>query len=294
MATANLVGSSADWTAAANWSTAAKPAAGDDVRLLNGSQTFTTNMDDLQSNNVNIASLVFGRDWTGRITVANILKVDTVTKLVVACPRCPELAIEVDTAEVVTTGYVYATGPGSYACYLNATGTGAYTTLYIAGGQSVRLGAGFNSTNTYVGRNAKVWVDSGATPGTLHNWGGSVYSEAAIATINTYGGLFRQLGRATADITTLNVYGGTFKMDCEGATIGTIVVFPGGFLDGTDYSYANTINNVAAGTIHEGGRAWVDAELTTLTNDFNNYNTDGTGYKGPAAGVTQVIPDSPI
>ena len=294
MATAKLVGSSADWEAAANWSTAAKPANGDDVRLLEGSQTFTTNMDGPASDNADFASLVFGADWSGKITVANTLQLDTVTKLIVASPKCSELALQVSDAEAVTNTYIYATGSGPYACYLNATGSGAYTTVYIAGGQNVRLGSGFNATDVYVGPGAKVWIDSGATPGTVHNQGGTVYCEAAVGTVHNYhGGLWRHVGRTTADITTLNT-DGHFKLDCEGATIGTIVVRPGGFLDGRDYSYANTLNSAAAGTIYAGGRVHVNSELTTLTNDFNNLNAGNVNYHGPASGLTELVPGQPF
>jgi len=291
MATRTLVGTNADFENTTNWSGATAPANGDSVLILEGSQTFTTNMDQ---GDQDWTLLVFGQDWTGKITTTNKLIVGAATAIKINCPNCPELAISTDDAHTTTSCYVYATGTGPYACYLTGESgqTGLFTSLYVMGG-NVHLGSTAKVTNLWVAKSAKVWIDSGALITTLRNWG-TVYNEAAVTTIYQYGGEFRHQGRTTSDVTTFAVYGGIVKLDCENGAAESIGVLHAyaGFVDGTQYSYSNTINADAVGTIGPTARVWLNQQAT-ITNDFYDY-TMGEGYRGPASGTTEMVPQVPL
>ena len=287
MATRTLVGSSADWEAVANWSGAAAPVNGDSIHVLNGSQTFTTNMDQ---GDIDPATIRFGENWEGQITTTNKLVLGATTSVYIDCPRCPALALSAEDAHTITDAYVYRTGPGAYACYLTGESaqTGVWTDLFLVGG-NIRLGSTVKTTNVYIYPAATVTMDSGGSITTVNNYGGTVHCQAAVTTINNDAGVWYHEGRTTGNVTTINNRG-TFYLDCEGMTIGVIHAYAG-LVDGTRHSYANTVNSGSSGTIQYGARVWLNQQ-TTISNNFNDHSM-GQGYRGPS-GTTVTIPAVPI
>ena len=291
MATRQLIGTSTDFEAVANWSGAAAPVTGDNVYISEGSQTFANNM---SQGDQDFATLRFGPYWQGKILTTNPLITGTNTSMYVDCPSCTELAIQQNDGDTTTNTYIYNTGPGLNGLYLNAGAaqTGTYTNVYIVRG-NVHIGPKATITNLYIYRPASVTIDSGAAITTVNMFGGDVNNEAAITTINLWGGTWKHIGDTTVNITTLNVHadGAVFYLESYGATIGVIHAY-GGLVDGTTVGHANTVNSASAGTIQRGARVHLNQQ-TTVTNAFNDFS-GGDGYRGPDSSTTIIVPEVPL
>ena len=291
MAVRSLIGTSTDFEAVANWSGAAAPVTGDSAYLMTGSQTFASNLDQSDQD---LASLRFGEDWEGKILTTGPLILGATTTILINSPNCTELALSQADAHTSPNTYIYATGTGANAVYLNAGAaqTGVYTNVYITGG-NVHIGAKATITNLYVYDGATVLIDSGAAITTINQLGGNIYNSAAVTTVNLWSGTFYHQGTTTVNITTVTLHGpdALFLLNSLGAALGTVNVYAGLF-DGTRVGHANTVGSVAAGTIQHGARVWLNQQ-TTVTNDFNDF-TLGEGYRGPASSTTEMIPPIPL
>lgn len=212
MATKVFQGGNADFTNTGNWVGGVAPTSTDTIHILTSSQDLTSGLDQTATGgNLDPAQVVIGGTYSGSIgTASAALKFDDITgRLVVDVNGGPSQIIHLE-GNPSTLTIVRNTGSNTYACLLNGT----HTTLYIFGGQSIRIGASCTVTTLYVvaeaGRPApNVVIEAGATVTTLNASTGTILDyRTAPATVNLQGSA-RYSAKAVAawTITALTVRG---------------------------------------------------------------------------------------
>jgi hypothetical protein len=203
MATKYLVSGSTDFGASASWATSRYGAGGtglptddDEVFIVDGSQTVTTNLDALAA--VDLQSLTVGSGFTGSIGT-------------------PGSSLEVEISNATTNPpTVVIEGNGAFV-YLNLVGDGADdVTVDASGGANVFFTAG---TLTLLKlRSGNVEVQNGCDLVTCHKSGGylhAAYDATAITTMTNSAGD----ARIRRTITTGTLDAGTVTLDEESSSV---------------------------------------------------------------------------
>lgn len=279
---------SSDFESTSNWSAATVPVTGDSFHVLSGSTGILTTLDQSDQD---FANITFGPEFVGPIgTATSPLKLGTLTGTITI--NSP-LADTINLWPVgVGTVVVAACNNKTYACHFY---DGAITSLYVTGGQQIRIGAGMVITTLHVIPNSldtRVFIEQGAAVTTINQSNGTIYSSAGCTTYNGRGGLFRLQGDQTASVTTINLNseGNRFVVENEGTstTFATVNAFKGVFQ--LDTATAKTITN---GNCYLGG--YIDLrrgkDTVTVSNALSVYGGQvwGTDNVSTIAGVPDKI-----
>jgi hypothetical protein len=224
MADKYLVAGSVDLSASASWAATidgaggdGTPGAGDDVFIMEGSQTINVGLTQLNSND--LGSVTIGAAFTGSLGTA-------ATSATIQCQ----------------SGEVNISARGAQVHITAGTGNLATVNIETSGGATVRLAGGTTATVNL--RGGILSIENGATVTTLNQSSGSVTAIAGttFTTTRVTGGALsseRALGTATVDgsaqvttteaatVTTLNVHGSSMVNHRSSGTITTANLYGG-------------------------------------------------------------------
>lgn len=260
MANVYRTGTNVDWNNTGNWSTASVPADSDAIYIERGTTDLTTNLDQT-GGDVDPASLYIGGTFSGSIGDAstNSLKFDDFSGAIeIDCKGNPNQILNL-WPDTVPTVRVLNTNSHPYSCYFRA---GTITTLYVFGGQSIRLGASLTISGSLVVKpvpglpNPQITIVEGCTiSGTIVMEGGVVNNYAAIGASSidiTGDAIWNHIGEGAGNITNAVNVRGRAKAYFRGGgwTVGAIYTHDDAFADLTpgngDRSGPYTVTNATA------------------------------------------------
>lgn len=222
------------WTNTANWSAGTAPADGEEVFVHGGNQSIT----GVDQSSIELDMLRFAPSWTGNIgSSGNPLWIDATTAYYDANTTAAYLD------GIYSKFYFHSPSHADNALVLNATNANTVTTLVAELGK-LTVGAACTVTtgvmNPVMAMNSvNVTIASAATITTWIVKGGKLFNNAAMTTMNQYGGHTEHLA---STITTVNLTDGKFLP--KGGTVTTLNQY-GGELDldqGAGQRSVSTIN----------------------------------------------------
>lgn len=237
MADKTWIGTTGDYSAAANWSPANAPVNADNVRIPVGSGTITSGLDQSA---VTLGDFIVEPGYSAAIASAS-------ANLKIVCTRFiyhgTGLAY-IDIQGSTIAPQIHATASaqtGKRGLYLIGS---AMTTLNVMSG-SVGVAQRFGETSTVatvrcVGSNASVWCGAGTSLTTFYQDAGNSVIRCAATTVTCHGGTITT--QESGAITTLDMDAGTVKPQSTGTI--TTVTCDGGELDFTGSSAARTVTNL--------------------------------------------------
>jgi hypothetical protein len=266
MSTEYLANTTTNWGTAANWSGSAVPVTGDTVYL---DQRASAGIDaGLDQHLVLLAALYVNLGMTQTIGTATAPLQIGATAFYFGLPSNTTNAgsgrFNVDLGSSAATGYVLNTGGSSTDTGLEPLRikcNNSSSRLFVSGGR-VGIATSLPSDTATLGEidvsgSAVVNVAAGVTWTTIKQLGSSVLAvNSGGTTLTQLAGTLTTFG--TGAITTTTV-GGTAKLNmraASGATIGTLIVLPGGTADFSDLPSNVTITNVQ---IYAGGKIVANA-----------------------------------
>lgn len=270
------------WRDVSDGSTGTAPTSGsDNFSITEGSDLITLNV----GAETNFGSIFIGGNFSGQFATSGTpFRMGTVTRLHVNAPLMQGFHFH-PTALGTLVVEACKGVPGS-CVFANGT----ITDGYILGGERVTIGAAATiGTALYVewlrnqSNDVKLYIEPGATIPLLEQFGGYVFNEADITTVNVDGGLFENLGVTEGDISALNVRSGRALLHSRYATYGFIGARNGQVLLDRE---RQTVTN---STVFSGGRMDSDV-LQTFTNPTKVAGGIVNGY----GGKTIVIPPAPL
>jgi hypothetical protein len=216
MATRDWLDQSADWNDVANWTGGAVPVNGDLIRLLVGSKTITTNLDQSA---VDPAGLVVGSNFRCVVGAPGTpLKLGTVGYVHYAAADCSSFNFWPDDCASMV---VQAAGASPYALLLE---DGVVTQMIVKSGRGVVIGAGAQVDSLILSadagvqdRDVAVSVNPGATMDEVYVDGGTLFTQAAVPVGRLWRGRWDHLG-TSVDVDELLMTGGEFILrgpDCD-------------------------------------------------------------------------------
>lgn len=269
----NISGHEGAWDYATNWSPAGVPVATDNVYLENSSQSVLTGLDQSA---VALGSLNIAQSFTGVIGTALAYLQITAAIVNIGYHFGPGQAagsslLKLDLGTTAATIIVFNSGisadttrPAIRLKYVNAA-----TALEIRKGEvgiaieTGEVSTGSVITPSYVDNiesDAKVYIGSGVTLGTLTKKGGYCILRSAVTTIINYAGELVTEGAGA--ITTLTAKGGNVISNSTG-TITNCVSNEKGTIDFTKSAQPRTVTNC---TIDDEGAIKADPAVITFTN----------------------------
>lgn len=247
-----------DWNTAANWSTGAVPASGDDAHIESGSSSI---LYGLAQSGVSLASLSIAQSYTGAIGLARVnpagyleyrdsyLAIGAAQVNIGQGEGAGSGRIRLDTGAGATTLDIANSGAAAEAgsAAIDWLGSSAANVIHLARGSlSVAAGAGQTAAIGTLGvgyrgnpaGDATARIGAGVTLGALAQSGGQVFLSAGATSIHQQGGELRQLA---GGVGTLQIDAGTLYYQSTGA-IGVAHVGERGVLDFSRDLRARTVS----------------------------------------------------
>lgn len=269
----NDTGNEGDWSVAANWSAAGVPANGDDVYLVETSQSVTAGFDQSA---VALGSLNIAQSFTGSLGDADDYLQIGASVVNLGYHHGPGDAsgsplLKLDLGATAAAIIIFNSGISADSTKppIRLKCNNAATTLEIRKGKA-QLANETGETSvigtiniSYVNsitNDASMYIGSGVTLTTLTKKGGYSLLLCAATTVSNYAGSL--LTEGSGAITTLNAKGGTVYSNSSG-TITNCNISENGTVDFTKSAQARTVTNC---TVDDEAAVKADPNIITFTN----------------------------